>query len=67
MGNIFHMILVTPACTSGQLLPDPEDCFSYITCGGGASGTCPTSLVLNPAIHACDYAYNVPCAGKESN
>jgi len=55
-------------CTLGDpLVPDPDDCHSYLECEPTTSGStkyvsvhCGTGLAFNPVIQSCDWSSNVP-------
>lgn len=62
-----------PPTTSGSfscassvdgLYPHPSDCSKFIQCHGGQESqiSCPSGLLFNPKIKACDWPANVQCA-----
>ena len=56
---------VTFSCSAAGdgIHPDLSDCSKYIQCHGGKlyNQRCPTGLLFNPKIKACDWPANVEC------
>lgn len=63
---IFFNFLGSFSCASSVdgLYPHPSDCSKFIQCHGGQESqiSCPSGLLFNPKIKACDWPANVQCA-----